>query len=334
MVILTKIQINNCETIYFHLKYLLALYSQLVLIANQQILRVKLVLLLRIHQPGSARRTSRHGSRRCVWRLPLLLTSPPCQPVPYISGAALSAASLPSEPRSVAISSAMLCYQSVSVLLLAAAAAPAPAPAPDGGSYGAPPPVAGGAAAGFGVAGAASGPLGGFASSGFGGGAAGRPAAPFGGRLGGAASGRRGALREPVGPGLRPDGLPTGPGMPYSFSWAVDEPEYGNQYGHQEESDGVVTQGEYRVLLPDGRTQIVTYSVQGDSGFQAQVTYEGEAQFPPAGRPALPGAPAAGGVPGVPGVPGLPGAPGAGRGVSGVLGSASGLGRPSTSYGL
>ncbi|XP_037079255.1 uncharacterized protein LOC119100254 [Pollicipes pollicipes] len=58
-----------------------------------------------------------------------------------------------------------------------------------------------------------------------------------------------------------------------SFSWAVDEPDYGNNYGHAEESDGIVTQGEYRVLLPDGRTQIVTYRVEGDSGYQAQVTF-------------------------------------------------------------
>ncbi|XP_037087828.1 pro-resilin-like [Pollicipes pollicipes] len=86
-----------------------------------------------------------------------------------------------------------------------------------------------------------------------------------------------GGLGNP--PQLRPDGLLAGPGVPYSFSWAVDEPAYGNNYGHAEESDGVVTQGEYRVLLPDGRTQIVTYQVEGGSGYQAQVTYDGEPQF-------------------------------------------------------
>ncbi|XP_043236327.1 pro-resilin-like [Amphibalanus amphitrite] len=230
----------------------------------------------------------------------------------------------------------MLRYQSVGVLLLAALVAPAPAP--DGASYGAPPPLGGGrpaggfggASGGFGGAsggfGGASGGFGGAAggydgaaagfsgaTAGFGGatpaaafgaGAAGAPLRGFGASLGGGASGgRRGALREPVGPGLRPDGLPIGPGMPYSFSWAVDEPDYGNQYGHEEESDGVVTQGQYRVLLPDGRTQIVTYSVEGDSGFQAQVTYEGEAQFPPAGQPALPAVPFVPARPAVPAVP-------------------------------
>ncbi|KAF0297996.1 Pro-resilin [Amphibalanus amphitrite] len=74
-----------------------------------------------------------------------------------------------------------------------------------------------------------------------------------------------------------------GQGMPYNFDWAVREPDYGNNFDHQEKSDGAVTSGQYRVNLPDGRVQIVTYTVEGDSGFQATVTYEGEAQYPPAG---------------------------------------------------
>lgn len=38
-------------------------------------------------------------------------------------------------------------------------------------------------------------------------------------------------------------------------------------------------QGEYRVLLPDGRTQVVKYYVNGDEGYVAEVTYEGTANF-------------------------------------------------------
>ena len=34
------------------------------------------------------------------------------------------------------------------------------------------------------------------------------------------------------------------------------------------------------MLLPDGRLQEVTYTVNGDSGFVAQVNYQGEAQYP------------------------------------------------------
>ena len=40
--------------------------------------------------------------------------------------------------------------------------------------------------------------------------------------------------------------------------------------------------GEYRVALPDGRTQIVTYKADHYGGFVADVKYEGQAQYPPA----------------------------------------------------
>merc|ERR1712025_1259747 len=49
-------------------------------------------------------------------------------------------------------------------------------------------------------------------------------------------------------------------------------------FQHDENRDGYQTHGEYSVALPDGRTQIVTYRVDGDSGFIADVRYEGEAR--------------------------------------------------------
>ncbi|XP_076059558.1 pro-resilin-like [Oratosquilla oratoria] len=64
----------------------------------------------------------------------------------------------------------------------------------------------------------------------------------------------------------------------YDFDWAVNDPASGNDFGHQESRDGDYTQGSYYVLLPDGRLQRVNYNVQGDSGFVAEVTYEGEAR--------------------------------------------------------
>ena len=67
--------------------------------------------------------------------------------------------------------------------------------------------------------------------------------------------------------------------QPYSFAWEVnDAPSY-NNYAHSESSDGKVVTGSYRVALPDGRTQIVTY--KADSyGYVADVKYEGEAKYP------------------------------------------------------
>ncbi|XP_076059564.1 cuticle protein 7-like [Oratosquilla oratoria] len=64
----------------------------------------------------------------------------------------------------------------------------------------------------------------------------------------------------------------------YDFDWAVKDDASGNDFGHQESRDGDYTQGSYYVLLPDGRIQRVNYNVQGDSGFVADVTYEGEAR--------------------------------------------------------
>ena len=68
----------------------------------------------------------------------------------------------------------------------------------------------------------------------------------------------------------------------YDFNWAVQDAPSSNDFGQQESRNGDQTSGTYYVALPDGRTQKVTYSVSGDGGYQADVTYEGEAQYPPA----------------------------------------------------
>ena len=78
--------------------------------------------------------------------------------------------------------------------------------------------------------------------------------------------------------------------MPYGFAWAVkDDPSY-NDYGQQETSDGKVVTGSYRVLLPDGRTQIVDYKAD-EYGYTADVKYNGVPKYDdykPAYKPAYP----------------------------------------------
>ncbi|XP_063589388.1 cuticle protein 7-like [Penaeus indicus] len=66
----------------------------------------------------------------------------------------------------------------------------------------------------------------------------------------------------------------------YNFNYAVKDDYSGNDYNHQENRNGYDTRGAYYVLLPDGRVQRVSYTVNGDSGYVAEVTYEGEAQHP------------------------------------------------------
>merc|ERR1712241_151563 len=82
----------------------------------------------------------------------------------------------------------------------------------------------------------------------------------------------------PVGP---PNAaLAVGPAKPYSYAYEVIDPAGGNAYGHRESSDGTVVEGEYRVVLPDTRAQIVTYTSSAETGYVAEVRYEGTPVFP------------------------------------------------------
>ena len=85
----------------------------------------------------------------------------------------------------------------------------------------------------------------------------------------------------------------TGPAK-YSFDWTVNDDYSNNNFRQTESRDGDKTTGSYYVLLSDGRTQKVTYSVDGDGGYVVEVTYEGEAKYPetpkykPAAAPSYP----------------------------------------------
>ncbi|XP_042234947.1 adhesive plaque matrix protein-like [Homarus americanus] len=70
------------------------------------------------------------------------------------------------------------------------------------------------------------------------------------------------------------------PPKPYAFEYGVNDGYSGANYGHNENSDGQEVVGSYQVDLPDGRTQIVSYKADHYNGFQAQVEYKGEAQYP------------------------------------------------------
>ena len=64
----------------------------------------------------------------------------------------------------------------------------------------------------------------------------------------------------------------------YNFEYGVSDSYSGANFGHSEKRNNYETSGEYRVNLPDGRTQIVTYSA-GPDGYVADVKYEGEAHY-------------------------------------------------------
>merc|ERR1719445_2479582 len=70
---------------------------------------------------------------------------------------------------------------------------------------------------------------------------------------------------------------------PYTYTYAVADDYSKANFQAEESSDGAGTaQGSYRVALPDGRIQTVTYTANGYDGYVADVTYEGTAQYPEA----------------------------------------------------
>merc|ERR1712168_1290235 len=72
------------------------------------------------------------------------------------------------------------------------------------------------------------------------------------------------------------------PAYTYDYAVKAEDGHYGYvDFGQNEERDGYNTYGSYYVALPDGRVQKVTYTVNGDEGYVADVTYEGEASYAP-----------------------------------------------------
>merc|ERR1712061_519664 len=75
----------------------------------------------------------------------------------------------------------------------------------------------------------------------------------------------------------------------YGYEYAVADDYSKANFGQNEKRDGYSTSGSYRVALPDGRIQTVTYgTADAYSGNVAQVTYEGVPHYGPAPKHAAP----------------------------------------------
>ncbi|KAG6464451.1 hypothetical protein O3G_MSEX014518, partial [Manduca sexta] len=59
----------------------------------------------------------------------------------------------------------------------------------------------------------------------------------------------------------------------YAFSYTVKDKNTGDDFSHSQQSSGSTTNGEYRVRLPDGRMQIVSYTAD-ENGYKADVRYD------------------------------------------------------------
>ena len=59
----------------------------------------------------------------------------------------------------------------------------------------------------------------------------------------------------------------------YTYQYAAKDDYSGVNFGQTESRDGYATSGSYTVALPDGRTQKVVYTVNGDAGYIADVSY-------------------------------------------------------------
>merc|ERR1712117_702287 len=62
----------------------------------------------------------------------------------------------------------------------------------------------------------------------------------------------------------------------YAYQWQVLDKEFNNDFGQEETRSGDKVQGSYYILLPDGRRQKVSYTVDGQSGFQADLEFVGD----------------------------------------------------------
>ena len=80
------------------------------------------------------------------------------------------------------------------------------------------------------------------------------------------------------------------PPQPFAYEYGVNDDYSKANFKKTETQDanGVVA-GSYVIALPDGRIQTTTYTADHTNGFVAEVTYSGEAVYPPAPAGGYPG---------------------------------------------
>ena len=77
---------------------------------------------------------------------------------------------------------------------------------------------------------------------------------------------------------------------PYSFTYGVsDDYSKANFKAAETQDASGGVDGSYTVSLPDGRVQTVTYTADHTNGFVADVSFSGEAVYPPAPAGGYPG---------------------------------------------
>ena len=72
------------------------------------------------------------------------------------------------------------------------------------------------------------------------------------------------------------------PPQPYAYEYGVaDDYSKANFKKSETQDAGGNVAGSFTIALPDGRIQTTTYTADHTNGFVAEVTYSGEAVYPP-----------------------------------------------------
>ena len=78
--------------------------------------------------------------------------------------------------------------------------------------------------------------------------------------------------------------------QPYAYEYGVaDDYSHSNFKKAETQDAGGNVAGSFTIALPDGRIQTTTYTADHTNGFVAEVTYSGEAVYPPAPVGGYPG---------------------------------------------